>query len=91
VPREARAQAFFPTRLGSIRLAFGNLLFPFRNPSLAFVVGVIYWLITWKFMTQVTRHEISAGKIDGLGVYVSLLEVLSRRRDRSGPQIRRRR
>jgi TIR domain len=73
---QAQLKAVFPRRRQSVCLAFGNLGFPFRNPSLAIAVGLVYWFITWQFQTLVNQYEISAGKIDAIGISIPLWDVL---------------
>jgi len=75
-PLKPQAPKCYPAKSKSYLLSLGNILFPFYNPAFAIGIGLIYWLITWEFQTLVTRHEISAGKIDALGVTTSLGEVL---------------
>ena len=46
------------------------------NPSFAIGIGLLYWLVTWQFLNLVSQYNISAGKIDGLGLTASLRDVL---------------
>jgi hypothetical protein len=57
-------------------MSLRNVLFPFYNPAFAIGIGILYWLITWEFQTLVTRHAISSGKIDNLGIGTSVLSLL---------------
>ena len=75
-PLKPQAPKCYPAKSKSYLLSLGNILFPFYNPAFAIGIGLIYWLITWEFQTLVTRHEISAGKIDALGITTSLGDVL---------------
>ena len=76
-PLKPQAPKCYPEKGKSYLLSLGNVLFPFFNPGFAIGIGLLYWLITWEFQTLVTRHEISSGKIDGLGITTSLAEVLA--------------
>jgi hypothetical protein len=75
-PLKPQAPKCYPEKAKSYLLSLGNVLFPFYNPGFAIGVGLLYWLVTWEFQTLVTRHDISSGKIDSLGVNTSLGEVL---------------
>jgi len=75
-PLQPQAPKCYPTKTRSYLLSLRNVLFPFYNPAFAIGIGLLYWLITWEFQTLVTRHSISDGKIDGLGITTSLLSVL---------------
>ncbi len=75
-PLKPQAPKCYPAKSRSYLLSLGNVLFPFYNPGFAIGIGLLYWLITWEFQTLVSRHDISAGKIDGLGLTTSLGEVL---------------
>ncbi len=76
-PLKPQAPKCYPEKSRSYLLSLGNILFPFYNPGFAIGLGLLYWLITWEFQTLVTRHEISSGKIDKLGIGTSLGEVLA--------------
>lgn len=54
----------YPSKGTSLMLSLGNLLFPLRNLSFGLGIGLIYWIVTWQYYSVVTRHDISAGKID---------------------------
>ena len=75
-PLKPQAPKCYPAKARSYLLSLGNVLFPFYNPGFAVGIGLLYWLVTWEFQTLVTRHEISDGKIDGLGIDSSLFHVL---------------
>jgi hypothetical protein len=75
-PLKPQAPKCYPAKSRSYLLSLGNVLFPFYNPAFSIGVGLLYWLITWEFQTLVTRHDISGGKIDALGVTTSLVDVL---------------
>jgi hypothetical protein len=75
-PLKPQAPKCYPAKSKSYLLSLGNVLFPFYNPGFAIGIGLLYWLITWEFQTLVTRHDISAGKIDALGITTSLGDVL---------------
>ena len=75
-PLKPQVPKCYPEKYRSYLLSLGNILFPFYNPGFAIGIGLLYWLITWEFQTLVTRHEISAGKIDGLGLTTTLTDVL---------------
>ena len=75
-PLQPQAPKCYPSKARSYFLSLANVLFPFYNPAFAIGIGLIYWIITWEFQTLVTRYEISAGKIDTLGVGTSLSTVL---------------
>ncbi len=67
-PLKPQAPKCYPEKSKSYLLSLGNVLFPFYNPGFAVGVGLLYWLVTWEFQTLVTRHGISGGKIDTLGL-----------------------
>jgi hypothetical protein len=75
-PLQPQAPKCYPTKTRSYLLSLRNLLFPFYNPAFAIGIGLLYWLITWEFQTLVTRHGISGGKIDNLGITTSVLDLL---------------
>ena len=67
----------YPGRMRSRILSLQNLFFPLRNKWFAFFIGLIYWLITWEYYALVTRHDISAGAIDDVGLKTSFWQVFS--------------
>lgn len=75
-PLQPQAPKCYPTKTRSYLMSLRNLLFPFYNPAFAIGIGILYWLITWEFQTLVTRHNISSGKIDNLGITTSVLGLL---------------
>jgi hypothetical protein len=76
-PRITRPQApkCYPEKYRSILMSLRNVFFPFMNVYFAIGIGLIYWLITWEFYSVVERHDISAGKIDAVGVHTEYFEV----------------
>lgn len=68
----------YPSKATSLGLSFRNLLFPVYNLFFAFGIGVVYWLITWQFYSVVSQHDISAGKIDTVGIDSSYWSTLAR-------------
>ena len=70
-PLQPQAPKCYPTKTRSYLMSLRNVLFPFYNPAFAIGIGLLYWLITWEFQTLVTRHAISSGKIDDLGIGTS--------------------
>jgi len=76
-PLKPQAPKCYPEKGRSYLLSLGNILFPFYNPGFAIGIGLIYWLITWEFQTLVTRHNISDGKIDEVGIGTSLASILA--------------
>ena len=75
-PLQPQAPKCYPTKTRSYLMSLRNVLFPFYNPAFAIGIGILYWLITWEFQTLVTRHDISSGKIDNLGITTSVLDLL---------------
>lgn len=75
-PLKPQAPKCYPEKSRSYLLSLGNILFPFYNPGFAVGIGLLYWLVTWEFQTLVTRHNISDGKIDDLGIGTSLASIL---------------
>jgi hypothetical protein len=75
-PIKPQAPKCYPNKGRSYLLSLGNILFPFYNPAFSIGIGLMYWLITWQFQNLVTQYNISSGKIDRLGLTVSLGEVL---------------
>jgi hypothetical protein len=75
-PLQPQAPKCYPSKARSYVLSLANILFPFYNPAFAIGIGLIYWIVTWEFQTLVTRYEISAGKIDALGMGTTLWSVL---------------
>ena len=75
-PIKQQAPKCYPSKGRSYLLSLGNVLFPFFNPAFAIGIGLLYWLITWQFQNLVSQYNISAGKIDGLGITTSFWSVL---------------
>ncbi len=75
-PLRQRAPKCYPSRSTSIWLSLRNLMFPIFNAPFAIGIGIIYWLITWQFHTVVRSYDISAGKIDQVGLKLDYLTVL---------------
>ena len=71
------APTCYPSRGRSRVLSLMNLAFPFYNFWFALGIGFIYWLITWEFYSIAGRHDISAGKIDAVGVHTGYLDTFS--------------
>lgn len=71
------APKVYPEKSRSRLLSLRNLLFPFYNFPFALGIGLIYWLITWEFYSVVERHDISAGKIDAVGVHTDYFDLIS--------------
>jgi hypothetical protein len=69
------APVCYPSKGLSRLLGFRNLLFPIYNFPFALSIGVIYWLVTWQFYSVVERHDISAGKIDAVGLHTGYFET----------------
>lgn len=69
------APVCYPAKGKSRLLSFKNLWFPLYNFPFALGVGFIYWLITWEFYSVVERHDISAGKIDAVGITTEYWET----------------
>jgi hypothetical protein len=67
-PLKPLAPKCYPDKGRSLVLSVGNVLFPFFNPGFAFGIGIIYWVITWQFLTLVDQHHISDGRIDDVGL-----------------------
>ena len=63
------AATCYPTKGLSRLISLKNLAFPIFNMPFAIGVGLIYWIITWQFYSVVEQHDISAGKIDAIGVF----------------------
>jgi hypothetical protein len=76
-PLRPRAPKCYPKRSTSLLLSFRNLAFPLLNFPFAIGIGIIYWLITWQFHTVVRAYDISAGKIDQVGLTVAPQTVLA--------------
>jgi hypothetical protein len=70
-----QAPKCYPEKGRSRLLSLRNLLFPFYNYPFAVGIGLIYWIITWQFYAVVGRHDISAGKIDAVGVATQYWEL----------------
>ncbi len=69
------APVCYPGKGVSRLISLRNLLFPLFNFPFALGIGVIYWLITWQFYSVVERHDISAGKIDAVGVQTGYFDT----------------
>ncbi len=69
------APVCYPSKGLSRLISLRNLLFPLFNLPFALGVGIIYWIITWQFYSVVERHDISAGKIDAVGVHSGYFET----------------
>jgi hypothetical protein len=67
-PIKPQAPKCYPSKSRSYLLSLLNLFFPFYNFYFAVGIGLIYWLITWQFFTVTSQHDISAGKLDAIGV-----------------------
>lgn len=78
-PRILKPQApkCYPEKGRSLVMSLRNVWFPFLNFPFAIGIGIIYWLITWEFYAVVERHDISAGKIDAVGVGAAYGDVFS--------------
>ncbi len=70
------APKVYPEKSRSRLLSLRNLLFPFYNMPFAIGIGLVYWLITWEFYSVVERHDISAGKIDAVGVHTDYFALI---------------
>jgi hypothetical protein len=69
----------YPDKTTSLRLSFGNLLFPFLNYPFAVGIGVAYWLVTWQFHETTKRYGISKGRIDQVSLFDnSIPELMAR-------------
>ncbi|MEQ1648380.1 MAG: hypothetical protein ABL898_07325, partial [Hyphomicrobiaceae bacterium] len=71
------APTCYPPRGRSRLLSLKNLAFPFYNTWFALGIGFLYWLITWEFYSIAARHDISAGKIDAVGVHTTFWDTFS--------------
>jgi len=71
-----QAPKCYPDKGRSYLLSLGNVFFPFYNPAFAIGIGLMYWIITWQFQSLVTQHDISAHKIDDVGVGTPFWTVL---------------
>ena len=76
-PLKPRAPKCYPKRSTSVLLSLRNLAFPLFNMPFAIGIGIIYWLITWQFHTVARTYDISAGKIDQVGIKLDPTSVLS--------------
>ena len=76
-PLRPRAPKCYPKRSTSLLLSLRNMAFPLFNFPFAIGIGIIYWLITWQFHTVVRAYDISAGKIDQVGLTVAPQTVLA--------------
>jgi len=72
----SEAPTCYPSRNRSRLLSLKNLAFPFYNIPFAIGIGLIYWLLTWQFYAVAEQHDISAGKIDAVGVHTGYFETL---------------
>jgi hypothetical protein len=70
-----QAPKCYPEKGVSAALSLRNLAFPFYNFAFAIGIGVIYWLMTWQFFTLVERFDISAGKINAIGLHSPFWDV----------------
>ncbi len=70
------AAKVYPEKSISRLMSLRNLWFPFYNFPFSIGIGLIYWLITWEFYSLVERHDISAGKIDAVGVHSSYFDII---------------
>jgi hypothetical protein len=75
-PLRSRAPKCYPPKAVSRLLSLRNLLFPVFNLPFSLGIGIIYWLVTWQFHTVVRQYDISAGKIDHVGIEVPLATLL---------------
>ena len=71
------APVCYPSKGLSRMLGLRNLLFPVYNLPFALGIGAIYWLITWQFYSVVERHDISAGKIDAVGMHAGYADTFA--------------
>jgi hypothetical protein len=71
-PKEPK---LYPAPWTSRLISLGNLFFPFRNFAFAMGLGLIYWIITWEYYSLVTQHDISAGRIDAVGLTTNYWDV----------------
>ncbi len=76
-PLKPRAPKVYPKRSTSLMLSLRNLAFPLFNLPFAFGIGVVYWLVTWQFHTVVRSFDISAGKIDAVGVTIPWTSLIT--------------
>jgi len=76
VPLKYRAPKCYPSRGRSWLLSLRNLLFPIFNFPFAIGIGLIYWLVTWQFHSVARQFDISAGKIDKVGLDVPIASLV---------------
>ncbi len=69
------APVCYPSKGLSRMLGLRNLFFPIYNLPFSLGIGAIYWLVTWQFYSVVERHDISAGKIDAVGLHSGYFET----------------
>ena len=72
----SEAPTCYPSRGRSRLLGLRSLAFPLQNIGFALGIGIIYWLITWEFYSVTMRHDISAGKIDTIGIHSTFWDTL---------------
>ncbi|MCA1583839.1 MAG: hypothetical protein LC791_03355, partial [Acidobacteria bacterium] len=65
--REFELKTSYPDMRRSRRLAFGNLLFPLRNPRFGVVPGAIYLMTVWLVSAAVVRSD-PADVADAIGL-----------------------
>lgn len=75
-PLKYRAPKCYPSRGRSWLLSLRNLLFPLFNFPFALGIGLVYWLVTWQFHSVARQFDISAGKIDRVGLDVSIATLV---------------
>lgn len=64
-PRQYRLRASYPSPRQSVRLAWGNVLFAWKNPSFGIVPALLYAMTAWMFAATVDYRE-AAGPIEAL-------------------------
>lgn len=57
--RQTTRPACYPSKLASRRLVMGNIVFPFRNKTFCFAIGLIYWMLTWTFSQIRTNFSLA--------------------------------
>ena len=58
-PKEYQSSAFFPNQTKSRLLVLGNLLFLFKNPWFAFLMGGLCLLFTWMMVSAGSFNELA--------------------------------